>query len=147
MLELSSENEKRLLEFASQYKKFAKIYFAVQTRSFNSITVKVWQNETVAGKYLDAKELIQRANDMLLEFIPSNFMLHVRPVVFNEMDHIDHEWIQKKMNDFGLQAKDLVKLMNIDKSTLSNVLGGNKKLTKWHQSTFFFFFKCQELTK
>lgn len=144
---IPDEKIKRILTFAQNYKRYARIYFQVQSLTHNEIIVKVWQEENQTGKYCDAKELIEKTNEMLLGEVPDNYFLRVRPIVFNEMDHINADWLKDRMQEHGLQTKDLVKLINIDKSTLSEIVNGNKAFTKWHKSTFFYLFKYLEKTK
>jgi transcriptional regulator with XRE-family HTH domain len=48
------------------------------------------------------------------------------------------------MKDIGLKQSDVSKQLNIDKSTISLFLSGEKPLTKIHKSLFYYYFEYYE---
>ncbi|GAB6011482.1 hypothetical protein [Viscerimonas tarda] len=148
LLSFLSREQRNLLETSeSNYKRFARIYFQVLSCEENKIVVKVWQQENPAGKYLSAKELVERSKSVFNEdVLPPEVKLHVRPIPFeqDELKTLTVTDIEKKMQQYGLQPKDLVKLLDIDKSSLSLILNHGRELTKSGKAMFYYFFKSLE---
>jgi DNA-binding MarR family transcriptional regulator len=142
---LTQEQKRILLNSEQNYKRFARIYFSVIQATENEIVVKVWQDENEAGKYLSAKELIDRVKEMFTGILPVNTKLHVRPIPFKEdtLEKVDVVYVEKQMEKHNLQAKDLVKLLNIDKATLSRTLS-SEEMTKSSKAMFYYLFKYLE---
>lgn len=145
---LTKEQKELLLTSEQNYKRFARIYFSVIQATESEIIVKVWQDENEAGKYLSAKELIDRVKEMFNGILPENVKLHVRPIPFKEdtLEKVDIEYVEKQMEKHNLQAKDLVKLLNIDKGTLSRTLS-SEEMTKSSKAMFYYLFKYLETNK
>lgn len=146
-LELTSAQRKLLDASEQNYKRFARIYFQVLEYTDTELIVKVWQVENASDNYLSGKELIERAKDVFKPVIPDGVRIHVRPVPFQKDDlkDFDISSVEKKMVELNLQAKDLVKLLDIDKSSLSLILNENRGLSKPHKAMFYYFFKYYEL--
>jgi len=145
LLPFLTEEQKRLLETSSvNYKRFARVYFQILDFSDNTVIVKVWQLENPAERYLTAKELIDRTKEVFgSDVLPAEINLHVRPIAFelDELKNFTVETIEKKMQHFGLKPKDLVKLLDIDKSTLSQILSKNRELSRASKAMFYYLFK------
>jgi hypothetical protein len=54
--------------------------------------------------------------------------------------------IERGMSEFDLKPKDLVKLLNLDKSTISQMLAG-RFLTKSNKTMFYYLFKYLKTEK
>ena len=128
------------------YRRFARIFFQILAANDSEVVVKVWQMENHAQKYLSAKELIDRTKGVFADVLPPDVKLYVRPVVFNriELENFNSKLVAKKMDEFGLQTKDLVKLLDIDKSSLSLMLNGKREMSKQGKAMLYYFFKFQE---
>jgi hypothetical protein len=102
--------------------------------------------ENPAENYLSAKELVERAKGVFEEILPENTRLHVRPVPFNkiELENFSASDAVSKMEKLGLQPKDLVKMLDIDKSSLSLMLKGERELSKLGRAMLYYFFKYLE---
>lgn len=104
-------------------------------------TVKITQSRLKNGYILSQKELVSRAKEVFPD-------AKVIPVVFSlDVDSIDIEWIENKMNEFGIKRNDLIKQLAIDKSSLSLFLSGNRKMDKSQKAAFFFYFLTYELNR
>ena len=120
----------------------------VEVVDFNGCTISIIisQSKLINGYILNNKELHNRAkeiftgvNALQLKIIPSVFSLNV--------DDITIGWIEMKMQEFGINRKDLVKQLAIDKSSLSLILSGNRELSKPMRATFFYYFLTYELNR
>lgn len=114
----------------------------------NEVIVKVWQNENEAGKYLNAKELIDRTKDVF-NMLPDGLALRMRPVPYSKsrLENYTIGDVLADMEKFGIQQKDLVKLLDINKSTLNTLLNGGRELTKPHKAMFYYLFEFLHLSK
>lgn len=103
--------------------------------------IKITQSRLINGYVLNQKELVQRAKEVFPD-------AKVVPVVFSlDVDIITVEWIEAKMNEFGIKRNDLIKQLAIDKSSLSLFLSGNRKMDKSQKAAFFFYFLTYELNR
>ncbi|UYW02598.1 hypothetical protein K5I29_04150 [Flavobacterium agricola] len=72
----------------------------------------------------------------------------IKTIVFSlNVDSITVEWINAKMEEFGIKRNDLIKQLAFDKSTLSLLLSGGRGLTKSVKATFFYYFLTYELNR
>ena len=142
-LKLTADQRKLLDTSELQYRRFARIYFEILDVTDTKVIVKVWQMENQTGEYLCANELTSRAKDVFEAVVHDGIVVHVRPIPFNPDDirKMDLEVINQQLVKLGLQAKDLVKLLDIDKSSISLILSGQRELTKWHKAAFYYLFK------
>lgn len=149
LLPFLDKEQKELLETsAKNYKRFARVYFQILEFSNNAVVVKVWQLDNPAGHYLTSKELIERTKEVFGDgILPTGVSLHVRPIAYesDELKTFTVEKIDEKMRLLGLKPKDLVKLLDIDKSTLSQILTKNRELSRASKAMFFYLFKSLEM--
>lgn len=143
LLKLTDEQKKLLETSELNYKRFAHVHFAIVSADKTEVIVKVWQNEIPTEKHLSAKELIERTRKVFEGIIPEGIDLHVRPIPLSkdELESYGITEIEKDMQELGLQSKDLVKLLDIDKSSLSRLLTRERELTKPHKAMFYYLFK------
>lgn len=103
-------------------------------------TVKVTQSR-MNGYILNQKQLIERGK----EAFPGSKII---PVVYSlNVDGITLEWIETKMQEFGIKRNDLIKQLAIDRSSLSLILSGKRELSKPMRATFFYYFLTYELNR
>jgi hypothetical protein len=143
-----SKEQRKLLETSEiNYRRFARIYFRILSYDGKELIIKVWQTENPSGKYLSSKELIERTKNVFTGIIPENVELRIRPIPFNkiELENFSPADASRKMEKLGLQPKDLVKLLNIDKSSISLMLNGERELSKPGRAMFYYLFKYLEL--
>ncbi|MDR2205273.1 MAG: hypothetical protein LBE36_03860 [Flavobacteriaceae bacterium] len=144
---ITDEQNKLLKISAINYRRFARVYFQILEFENNTVTVKVWQLQNPANHYLTSKELIDRTKEVFgSDILPAGIALHVRPIAFkpDDLQHFTIETIESKMQQYGLKPKDLVKLLDIDKSTLSLLFNKNRGLTRANRAMFFYLFKSLE---
>lgn len=105
--------------------------------------VKVWQNENKAANYLSEKELFNRTKDVFKDFLPEDVKLHVRPVPYEKdrLLNLTIDDVKQTMEDLGLQQKDLVKLLNMDKTSISRLFNEIHPLTNIQKAMFFYLFE------
>lgn len=104
-------------------------------------TVKVLQTKLINGYILNQKQLIERGKDVY----PNKKII---PVVFSlNVEDITLEWIESKMDEFGIKRNDLIKQLAIDRSSLSLIMSGKRELSKPMRATFFYYFLTYELNR
>lgn len=135
---------KKLLETSeANYKRFARIRFQVVSFDGKELVVKVWQTENPAEKYLSAAELVVRTRDVFKGVVPESVAIQVRPIPFKKDDlrSFTIADVEREMDELGLRPKDLVKLLDIDKSSMSIILNEGRAMTKPHRAMFYYLFK------
>lgn len=141
-----TSNDKKLLQKSEQlYKQHARIEFEVlcYDEPSKELIVKVWQGENSAENYLSAADLISRTKDVF-NMLPPDVCLYVRPIPYgrNKLLNYNISDVRSDMEKFGLQQKDLVKLLDIDKASINILLNGGRELTKYQKAMFYYFFEC-----
>ncbi len=114
------------------------------------IKVKITQERLINGYILNQQQLIERVGEIFKDVITPNVFLlvHVIPVVYSlDVNEIDISWIESRMDEFGVQRKDLIKQLAIDKSSLSLILSGKRELSKPMRALFFYYFLSYELNR
>ncbi|MDR0725600.1 MAG: hypothetical protein LBF59_06300 [Prevotellaceae bacterium] len=148
LLNFLTEKQLEFIEAAElSYRRFARIYFQILSFDNNEIILKVWQTENPDKSYLSAKELASRAKEMFTNKIPENIKLHIRPIAFNSLEHFSASDVEHEMTELGLKAKDLVKLLNVNKSTISLLLSKNRNMSKATKAMFYYLFKYLRTNK
>lgn len=100
------------------------------------------KQETLLNGYIfNQKQLVTIARSIFPE-------CKVKPVVFClTVESINCDWINAKLNEFGIKKNDLVKQLPIDKPTLLLILSNRKELTKTLKALFFYYFLTYEINK
>ena len=102
-------------------------------------TVKVTQSRLINGYILNQKQLIERGKEVYPD-------AKIIPVVYS-LNDITIDWIESKMQEFGIKRNDLIKQLAIDRSSLSLILSGKRELSKPMRATFFYYFLTYELNR
>lgn len=103
--------------------------------------VKITQARLINGFILNQKQLHERAR----EVFPDEKII---PVVYSlQVGEITLDWIEQQMKEFGIKRNDLIKQLAIDKSSFSEILSGNRGLTKAMKATFFYYFMVYRLNR
>jgi len=143
---LTGEQRKWMETSELSYKRHARIYFQILSYSPAEIRVKVWQMENPLNKYLSSRELVDRAKGVFAKILPPETKLHIRPIAYkkDDLERFSVQEVNSKMEKLGLRAKDLVKLLDIDKSSLCLMLKGERELTKPSEAMLYYLFKYLE---
>jgi hypothetical protein len=140
-----SGSQKALLKRSAQmYKQHARIYFEVLNVKDQQVDIKVNQSPNPAEKYLSAKDLTERANEVFKGAIPEDYSFRVIAVPYKFLDIVDLEYINNKKEELGLADIELSRLLDIRKENLSRLLNDKRGLTKWHKAAFYYLFKNLE---
>lgn len=103
--------------------------------------VKVTQSSLINGYILNQKQLIERGKEVYPD-------AKIIPIVYSlNVDGITIEWIESKMQEFGIKRNDLIKQLAIDSSSLSLIMSGKRELSKPMRATFFYYFLTYELNR
>jgi predicted XRE-type DNA-binding protein len=148
-LNISQEDKNTLAQSALNQSRFLGLEYQVMASDDKSITLLIRQKRLVNDKILTKQELIERGKEFLIvPTLDPNLDLRIRPIIYNiaESEVVTSQWVQHKMLQHGLKLKNLVEIMGINKSSLSELVSGKENLTKWHKATFYYFFKALENT-
>ena len=122
------------------YKKFG-IEFEI-----DDDVVKVFQKRLFNGYILNQKQLVERAKEIFPD-------AKIQPNVFSlDVSKIDVDWINERMNEFGIKRNDLVKQLALDKSYISRLFSDEKNthkinLTNQVKAMFYYYFLTYELNR
>lgn len=141
---ITDEQRKLLVQSASQYKRFARIYFEVLEVKGTFVSVKVKQMESPTERYLSAKDLTQRAQEVFEGLIPVDWKFSVRAVPFKFLQVVDVDYINSRKEALGLTDVDLSRLLDVRPENLSKILSDNRGLTKLGKAAFYYLFKYLE---
>lgn len=103
--------------------------------------LKITQARLINGFILNQKQLTERA----WEVFPG---WRVVPIVFSlDVGEITLDWIQERMEEFGIKRKDLIKQLAIDKASLSLYLNEKRPMDKSQKAAFYYYFLTYELNR
>lgn len=141
---ITDEQRKLLIHSANQYRRFARIYIEVLSVEGKSVSMKIFQLENNAERYLSAKELKSRALEVFNGVIPDQWNLNVRAVPFKFLEVIDTDYIHKKKAELHLSDVDLCRLLDVRPENMSKILSDKRGLTKLGKAAFYYLFKYLE---
>ena len=122
------------------YKKFG-IEFEI-----DDDVVKVFQKRLFNGYILNQKQLVELAKEIFPD-------AKIQPNVFSlDVSKIDVDWINERMNEFGIKRNDLIKQLALDKSYISRLFSDENNqfkinLTNQVKAMFYFYFLTYELNR
>ena len=145
MMETLALNIKKILQKSiSNYARMG-IDIEILEIEKNTVKVKISQNRLVNGYILNQKMLVERVKEV---FGPTKLKTIVIPLVYSlDVNIVSLEWIEDKMQEFGIKRKDILKQLAIDKSSLNLYLSGERKMNKLVKSAFYFYFLTYELNR
>lgn len=110
-------------------------------------TVSVEQVFLSNSWILNRSELKTRAKDIFqnIKGLKINYIVSVSQ---SDFKFVTKDWIESKMEEFGLKQVDVGVNFGIDKSTISHLLGDTKAvLTRFQKSAFYYYFLTFEINK
>ncbi|MGQ1890577.1 hypothetical protein ACT29H_09065 [Thermophagus sp. OGC60D27] len=141
---LTTEQREKLIHSANQYKRLARIYIEVLDVENKEVTIKIFQLENKAEKYLPGKDLKQRAQEVFEGCMPEGWEINLIAVPYKFLDQITLESIREKQKELGLTDTNMARLLNIRKENMSRIMNGKRGLTQWQKSAFYYLFKWLE---
>ena len=129
------------------YKSVGLFIEVLETDQNNVVTkVKIKQKHLYNGYILNQKQLVERAK--LLYSNSGLPKVKVIPVVYSlDVNIVSLEWVENKMDEFGVKRSDLIKQLSIDESSLSLFLSGKRKMNKLVKAAFYYYFLTYELNR
>ena len=124
------------------------LFIEVLETDQNSVVtkVKIKQKHLYNGYILNQKQLVERAK--LLYSNSGLPKVKVIPVVYSlDVNIVSLEWVENKMDEFGVKRSDLIKQLSIDESSLSLLLSGKRKMNKLVKAAFYYYFLTYELNR
>lgn len=138
---LSEDDIIKIETGAALHKRHSNIAFKILSVDDTAITLSVTQGKNQTEIYLNAKELIQRSKDLFSKFLPE-FKLNVGPIVYtpNPISLIDSKWLNKKMLEYRVRAKDIVNDTGIDKTNVSAWVNDHRPMGQPIKAMFYYYF-------
>ena len=147
LLPIAESLESEIIQMASRFRGYTGISIDILSVEDNRIRVRVEQKENRNGFILTQSQLVARAATVLSP-LENKFQIEWVPLTFRPaFDEIDNEWIKARMIDLKLKNKDISKQLAIDESTISQLIGGRRTLTKFQKAAFFYYFLTFELNR
>jgi hypothetical protein len=106
-----------------------------------AFTIQIKQVElTEMGRIFNQKELLERTSRVFGQI--KGYAFKYIPVTYSiDFNHVNIDWINNQMKEFGLKNSDLSKQTGIDKATLSLFFTGRKTLNLTYKALFYFYFE------
>jgi plasmid maintenance system antidote protein VapI len=105
--------------------------------------VQISQKSLINGFILSQQQLIDRAR----EVFPDKKWKIIANVYSLDVKDITIDWINQRMDEFGIKRNDLIKQLALDKASLSSLFSGERGLTKSMRAAFYFYFLTYELNR
>ena len=111
----------------------------------NDLIINIKQINILDGVLFNRQELFQRAKDVF-EAVSKKNKFFIHPRVFTpSITEISPEWIEEKMKEFGLSRHDIEKQLCLDKSSISLLFSGSRKMNKSMKAAVYYYFMVYEL--
>ena len=111
----------------------------------NEARVKVVQKHSPNGYFLNQKQLVERVKEV---FAHTGLKTKVYPVVYKiDVNEVTPEWIKARMEEFGIKRKDIIRQLDLDISSLSLMLSGERKMNKLVRSAFYYYFLTYQINR
>lgn len=62
------------------------------------------------------------------------------------LKNIDYVWVNKRLSELNIPRSQIIEDLHLDKSTLSIILNGHRRMTKSLRAAFFYYFAYKELS-
>jgi hypothetical protein len=130
-LPISNELKNKITISIANYKRAG-----IDIEIIDKKTIRIKQSTLINGYILNNKQLYERAKDVFY-----GYDVHIIPAVYSlSVDEITVEWIEGKMQEFGINRNDLIKQLALDKASLSLYFSRQRELTQTIKAAFFLFF-------
>ena len=121
------------------------IRIEILEQGVDTVKVIVVQEKTPNGYFMNQKQLVERVKEV---FKPTGLKTNVIPVLYSlDVSTITPLWIEDRMKEFGINRKDLLHQLAIDKSNLSLMLNLERKMNKEIKSAFYYYFLVYQLNR
>ena len=138
-LDLSENDLSNLDKSAGLYASNSNITFKIVKYDDQVLVVEVRQDKNAKDKYLEAKELAKRANDLFGHFYPDlDIKVGTKPYKPPVVDVVDPDWIESNMSRKGMRLKDIRDITGISSPALSRWITGSDPMSQPVKSMFYF---------
>ncbi len=141
---MNSKLTKQLSKSIANYGRMG-IRIEILEQGVDTVKVIVVQEKTPNGYFMNQKQLVERVKEV---FKPTGLKTNVIPVLYSlDVSTITPLWIEDRMKEFGINRKDLLRQLAIDKSNLSLMLNSKRKMNKEIKSAFYYYFLVYQLNR
>ncbi len=127
----------------SNYRRHQSIGVDIIEVKGKTVTVRVEQFKKLTEQVFNAKDLIQKAKEVLSHIPETTFKYQFRPLVFKGegIEMVDADWVKRRMKEKGITQKDIVEAFASDKHVISKLLSGKYGFSTAWKAAFWFYFK------
>ena len=142
-----NEAQKKSIEVKAQaHLRFSNISFEVKKVDEKELIVQTVQLKHLSENYADAKKLIEVTESIFAPVLYGRKLrVGAKPYFEAPADVVTTAWIKEQMAKHGIKAAELEEKLGIDKSTISQYLGGKRELSRGVKSMFYYFFAYNSL--
>ncbi len=111
-------------------------------KAFNDeVHVRTEQGKHLSENYATTQTLVTRTRELFERFFPGK-TIYVHPVPYAEpvVNQVDAAWINKKMLDKGIKARDIVNDTGLNKPYVSSLINGKAPLSQITKAFFYYYF-------
>mgnify|MGYP000873905098 FL=1 len=106
--------------------------------------IKIQQRSLCNNNILNQKQLVQCAKEI---FERAELKVIVIPVTYSiQLETITLDWIEEKMNSYGIKKNDLKKQLGLTSVEIANILSGRKPIYPQLKAAFYYYFLCHQIT-
>lgn len=130
-------------EYEFQFRRMLAFYGSsgIVMREQEGDVVDVTQERVTGGFLMNQPQLVDRGKSMYPD-------KHIHPHVFRlDTELVTLDWVQKQLKRYKLKRKDLEKQLDLDPSTLSQILTGKRGMTKSMKALFYYYFMVYEVNE
>ncbi len=141
LLPIPEDLKKKITSFVDPYKN-EQIYFSIKEVADNEVIIRVVQKEKPDNNYLTKKELIELVKGLFMDTLAPR-VVHVHPIPFvkDKIEDYTSEKVLTEMEELELSIKNLGKLLNIDKTSLTRLLSSGNVLSQLEKAMFYYLFR------
>lgn len=126
------------------HRRYASIEFKILQIENDLAIIRVTQDKSFIGNYMDSKRLQDIVHETFDEILaPRQIIPRAVPYIPCEAEIINKVYIEEIMKQYELKSKDLEADLGIHKSRISEWLSGKRELTKPVRNMFYWYFQAK----
>lgn len=119
----------------------AGIEFEIISTADDIPIVIIRQVRVINGLLLTNKQLYDRAKKVF-----PGYKLKIKPVVYRlDLQGVNIEWVNQKMEEFGIKKGDLIRQLGIEKDQINMFLSKKVNLTIIEKTAIYYYFMVYEI--
>lgn len=131
--QLTKIERDRIITSIAHYRQAGIEFEIVPTDDVPIIIIR--QVRVINGLLLTNKQLYGRAKEVF-----QGYKLKIKPVVYSlDLQGVNIEWVNQKMEEFGIKKGDLTRQLGIGKDRINKFLSSDANLTTIEKTAFYYY--------